>query len=173
VPTKNQTYQGQHERVDALHEAYSASLLRFLRGFTRDRQSAEDLVQETFLRTWQSIDSVPSEQGGARRWLFTVARRVAIDAARMAQARPAEVALAELGPATAADGEVESALVIHDFRAALNKLSDNHRMVLSEMYWRGRPVQEIAGHLGIPAGTVRSRAHYAVRALRAALEPGT
>jgi RNA polymerase sigma-70 factor, ECF subfamily len=53
---------------------------------------------------------------------------------------------------------------------ALTKLSEEHRAVILECYYRGRPVAEAAERLGIPPGTVKSRTHYALRALRLALE---
>jgi RNA polymerase sigma-70 factor (ECF subfamily) len=53
---------------------------------------------------------------------------------------------------------------------ALTKLSPDHRAVLLECYYRGRPVAEAAQRLGVPEGTVKSRTHYALRALRLALE---
>ena len=53
---------------------------------------------------------------------------------------------------------------------ALSQLSEDHRQVLVECYYRGRSVADAAQRLGIPAGTVKSRTHYALRALRLALE---
>ena len=53
---------------------------------------------------------------------------------------------------------------------ALTRLSPEHRAVLLECYYRGRPVAEAAARLGVPVGTVKSRTHYALRALRLALE---
>ncbi len=53
---------------------------------------------------------------------------------------------------------------------ALTHLSTDHRTVLLECYYRGRPVSEVAQSLGVPVGTVKSRTHYALRALKLALE---
>ena len=53
---------------------------------------------------------------------------------------------------------------------ALTKLSPDHRAVLHECYYRGAPVSEAARRLGVPEGTVKSRTHYALRALRLELE---
>ena len=53
---------------------------------------------------------------------------------------------------------------------ALTHLSEDHRTVLLECYYRGRPVAEVARRLGVPPGTVKSRTHYALRALKLALE---
>jgi RNA polymerase sigma-70 factor (ECF subfamily) len=56
---------------------------------------------------------------------------------------------------------------------ALNQLSPEHREVLVEMYYRGRTVTETAAALGVPAGTVKSRSFYALRALRGVLGGGS
>ncbi len=53
---------------------------------------------------------------------------------------------------------------------AVSRLSPDHRAVLLECYFRGRPVAEAARRLGVPVGTVKSRTHYALRALKLALE---
>ena len=53
---------------------------------------------------------------------------------------------------------------------ALTRLSPEHRAVLQECYYRGAPVSEAARRLGVPEGTVKSRTHYALRALRLELE---
>ncbi|HLY34345.1 MAG TPA: sigma factor-like helix-turn-helix DNA-binding protein, partial [Jatrophihabitantaceae bacterium] len=54
--------------------------------------------------------------------------------------------------------------------AALRTLSEEHREVLVEMYFRGSSVAQAAEALGVPPGTVKSRSHYALRALRLAIE---
>ena len=53
---------------------------------------------------------------------------------------------------------------------AVTRLSPEHRAVLVECYYRGQPVAEAARRLGVPEGTVKSRTHYALRALRLALQ---
>ena len=68
---------------------------------------------------------------------------------------------------TESRGSVRSSWVVAE---ALTSLSADHRAVLVECYYRGRPVAEVARRLGVPQGTVKSRTHYALRALRLALE---
>lgn len=154
-------------RMRALYAAHADPLLRFLlRLTTGERHLAEDLLQETMLRAWRAIDHISADWETQRRWLWTVARRVAIDAARARQARPTEVGAIDLGRLPAAgstDGEVVAA---HLVRQALPRLSEEHRTVLVDIYFHGLPTAQIAARLGIPEGTVKSRAHYALRTLR-------
>jgi RNA polymerase sigma-70 factor (ECF subfamily) len=157
---------------DAHAPALRAHALRLTNG---DRQWAEDVVQETLLRAWRHPDALRPERGPVRPWLFTVASNVAKDDRRARSARPVEVAhTLPLQPdRSGRDGQVDhveravDAWVVAD---ALGALSAVHRQVLVECYFLGRSVAEVAALLDVPAGTVKSRTHYALRALRLALE---
>jgi len=134
-----------------------------------DHQWAEDVVQETLLRAWRSAITVDESQPPVRSWLFTVARRIVLDGYRRRSARPKEVGdgALELMPE---DDQVEnmlSALAVSD---ALASVSEAHRAVLQELYFKGSTAETAAAVLGVPVGTVKSRSYYALRALRLALE---
>jgi RNA polymerase sigma-70 factor, ECF subfamily len=153
------------EHGDALH-AYA---LRLCHG---DRQRAEDLVQETLLRAWRRPESMDPHLGSVRSWLFTTARNLAIDAWRRRNARVREVITdrpPEPGPGGGAE-EADRAVEAWTVADAVRKLSPAHRQVLVECFYRGHSVAEAAARLGVPPGTVKSRTHYALRALRVALE---
>lgn len=159
------------ELLRALHaehgDALYAHALRLCDG---DRQRAEDLVQETLLRAWRHPEALAPERGPVRAWLFTTARHLAIDAWRRREARVGEVitdALPE--PHTGLD-EADRAVEAWTIAEALGHLSPMHREVLVECFYRGRSVAEAAAVLGVPPGTVKSRTHYAMRALRLVLE---
>ena len=146
--------------------ALFAHALRLTEG---DRQRAEDLVQETFLRAWQHPETLDPARGSVRSWLFTTARNLAIDAWRRRSARVSEV-FTTTPPEPPAIDETDRAVESWLVAEALRQLSDAHRAVLVECFYRGRSVAEAALRLGIPAGTVKSRTYYALRQLRLALE---
>jgi len=153
----------------ALYDAHAPALLGYaLRLCDGDRTRAEDIVQETLLRAWRNLDRLDESAGPVRPWLFTVAQRVAIDAHRARRARPSEVGDAALALVPGLD-QLEGALDRIIVGDALESLSPEHRAVIVETYYRGRTVAETAGALGIPAGTVKSRCYYALRALKLAL----
>ena len=153
----------------ALYDAHALVLLSYaVRLCDGDRARAEDLVQETLVRAWRHLDLLDPSAAPVRPWLFTVVQRLAIDAYRARRARPPEVGEAAFATVPAMD-ELEGTLdriVVVD---ALAALSPEHRAVIVETYYRGRTVAEAARVLGIPPGTVKSRCHYALRALKLAL----
>jgi RNA polymerase sigma-70 factor (ECF subfamily) len=153
-----------------LYEQHAAPLLAYsLRLTGGDRGRSEDIVQETLLRAWRHPEALDPDRGPVRSWLFTVARNVAVDAHRARRARPTEVGDDALALVPAVD-EIEQALDTWLVSDALAALSPDHRAVLVETYYRGRSVAEAAAVLGVPAGTVKSRTFYALRALRLSLE---
>jgi RNA polymerase sigma-70 factor (ECF subfamily) len=157
------------DALRALHDAHAAALLAYAsRLCGGDEGRAQDVVQETLLRAWQHPEALDPARGPARAWLFTVARNLAFDAHRARAARPTEVGDAPLA-ALPVDDDVDRALDAWLVADALASLSDAHREVVLETFYRGRSVAEAADVLGVPPGTVKSRTYYALRALRVAL----
>ncbi|MGW0775352.1 sigma-70 family RNA polymerase sigma factor [Streptomyces sp. NPDC002835] len=155
-----------------LQREHGPALLSFLLGLTYgDQQRAEDLLQETLVRAWQHPEAFDAPYDSMRPWLFTVGRRLAIDARRSRMARPTEIGDGVLAITPDPADVTESAVAALDVRAAVGSLSPEHRAVLVRIYFHGMSVNEAAQALGIPPGTVKSRSHYALRALARCL-PG-
>ena len=158
------------EVIRTLHAEHGDALFAHaVRLCDGDRQRAEDLVQETLLRAWRHPEALDPDRGSARAWLFTTARHLAIDAWRRRTARVGEVITDALPEPPAVD-ETERAVEAWTIADALAKLSEPHRRVIVECFYRGRSVAEAASVIGVPPGTVKSRTHYAMRALRLVLE---
>jgi RNA polymerase sigma-70 factor (ECF subfamily) len=154
--------------IRALYAEHGGALLRYALQLTGgDRQRAEDLVQETVVRAWRHPEALVDRP--ARPWLFAVARNLAVDAYRARQSRPPEVGQGALELVPSAD-DADRALESWAVADALATLRPDHRRVLIETYYRGCSVAEAAATLGIPAGTVKSRTFYALKALKLALE---
>ena len=152
----------------ALYDEHAAGLTAYVRRLVHgDRQLAEDIVQETLVRAWKHADRIPP--GGLRPWLFVTARHLVIDTARSRRSRPVEVGPALIEVAAEDDG-LDAALDAVLLADALAALSAEHRQVLFDAYYRGQTAAQIADARGLPLGTVRSRLHYALRALRLALQ---
>ncbi len=153
----------------ALHDQHGGALWFYVVGLTNgDRAQAQDVVQETMLRAWRNPTVLSQVSGSARGWLFTVAKRIVIDEWRTARSRRERVTerLPEQPVADRTEQSVDRQIVL----AAMRTLSAEHRSVLHECYFRGSSIAEASRALDIPAGTVKSRSHYALRALRVALD---
>lgn len=158
--------------VRMLYEEHAGPLLMFVLRLTGgDRQRAEDIVQETLLRAWRNAHRLGAQgQQSLRPWLVTVARRIAIDDHRSVSARPAETYDRELESFPSTADDTDRVLRLMTVTDALRTLSQSHREILVETYFRGRTVPEAAEALGLPLGTAKSRVYYALRALRTALQ---
>lgn len=133
-----------------------------------DRQWAEDVVQETLIRAWRNAGNLDRDPARLWAWLLTVARRVVIDTRRRRGTRPNEVRPVERDGAPVPDAS-ERTLTTMVLTQALNGLTAEHREALTQTYLCDRTISEAAQALGVPPGTVKSRVHYALRALRDAI----
>jgi RNA polymerase sigma-70 factor (ECF subfamily) len=155
--------------MQQLHDEHAAALWGFCLHLTGDPVRAEDVAQETLLRAWTHYEVLDEARGSVRSWLFTVARNIVIDEWRSKRFQNERTTdrLPEPGdPVDQTDTLLQSWVVAE----AITQLSSEHKAVLMECYYRGRSVAEAARRLGVPEGTVKSRTHYALRALRLALE---
>ena len=154
-----------------LYDEHGAALWRYAMRLTGDHTRAEDVVQETLLRAWQHPEVVDDSERSARAWLFTVARNMIIDERRSARFRKEVSPLDGSGvPEHAGPDEVNAALDRMLIGDAMAELSAEHRAVIRRSYYLGWSMSQIAKDLGIAEGTVKSRLHYAVRALRLTLQ---
>jgi RNA polymerase sigma-70 factor (ECF subfamily) len=157
------------ELLRTLHDQHAGALWGYVVNLTNgDRAKAQDVVQETLLRAWRNPQVLDQSEGSARGWLFTVAKRIVIDEWRASRSRPEYVT--DQVPEQSVSDKTEQSVDRQVVVAALRTLSAEHRDVLLECYFRGSSVAEAAVTLGVPPGTVKSRTHYALRALRLALE---
>jgi RNA polymerase sigma-70 factor (ECF subfamily) len=154
--------------IRQLYSQHAEALRGYVEQFCPDRASADDIVQETFIRAWRHLPQLSADDRPVRPWLFRVARNLLIDANRAARARPTTVQgqAGEVGTDSGLDEILDRQLV----SAALAQLSPAHQTVLVETFYRGGTMATIACELGIPHGTARSRLHYALDAMRRQLQ---
>ncbi|MET8172260.1 sigma-70 family RNA polymerase sigma factor [Streptomyces clavifer] len=155
--------------VRDIYNQYGPLLIRYAaRLLDGDWHKGEDIFQETAARAWKHARFLGTRHESLRPWLFTVARNLVIDHHRARRVRPLEhLAVEELDVSS---DSTASAIDSHVVSQALGELNEQQRCVIWLMYYLECSVAQAAEHLGIPAGTVKSRAFYAVRALRKALE---
>ncbi|WP_033342178.1 RNA polymerase sigma factor [Catenuloplanes japonicus] len=165
-----------HADLDAFDELYrrtSPWLLMRLRRRCADDGLVAEVLQDTYLTVWRAAGSFatlrPGDDGPLG-WLWTIAARRLVDALRRQGRRretPADVLPTPLAPG--ADEEALAGAVGDEVGAALADLAPELRAVLRAMVLDGLTVRETAVLLGLPEGTVKSRARRARAALREAL----
>ena len=155
--------------IRELYSHYAKALHGYVGQFCPDRASADDIVQETFIRAWRYLPQLSADDRPIRPWLYRVARNLLIDANRAAQARPVTVPEEPAG-GIGTDSGLDEVLDRQLVSAALQHLSPAHQSVLVETFYRGGTMATVARELGIPHGTARSRLHYALEALRKQLQ---
>lgn len=156
-------------RLRAIHDAHSQELLRYVLRLTcGDMAFAEDVVQESLLRLWRKPELLQQRTDGVRAWLFTVARNQVIDDRR--SARYARELKTDSVPERSTPDEIGPAFDKWILSDALMSLTRNHRVVVVRAYYLGQSVATIAEYEQIPEGTVKSRLHYALHALRNTLQ---
>jgi RNA polymerase sigma-70 factor (ECF subfamily) len=154
--------------VHAVWSEHGRAMLAYATRLLGERAAAEDVVQEALIRAWRHPEVLTNGKGSTRGWLLTVVRNLVTDRIRARAVRPREVPEAPDAPAVERDhaDRVVASVTVLD---ALAGLSADHRGVLDQIYFQGRSLGEAATALGIPAGTVKSRSYYALRALRETL----
>ena len=158
---------GDEDAVATLYDTYARPL--YGDGLRRlgDPLLAEELVQSVMTRLWQKAARYNSDRGSVRTWVFTIARTTAIDLhRRRSRAAPATPVPDEADMADDLDHLLRAEAV----RAALDRLTTEHREVLDLTYFRGLTQAEISRRLGLPLGTVKSRTYYALKAFRLACD---
>ncbi len=157
---------GDRAAARCLYERYGDGLYRFALASLGDRGAAEDAVQETMVAAWSGARSYRGDSGAAA-WLFGICRRQVAMELRRRPRRPEPTEAVEERAATDEPPDARASL-----REALAGLAPEQRQLLTLVYLEGVPQQEIAGLLGVPLGTVKSRLFSARERLRALMDGG-
>jgi RNA polymerase sigma-70 factor (ECF subfamily) len=162
---------GDHEAFDALASAAYHRLYAVARRILRDGYAAEDAVQDALVRAWRDLWGL-RDPGAFDAWMHRLLVRACADQQRRSRRTRLDVAVESLDVVQPGDDYTRVADRDALDRAFL-RLSFDHRAVLVLTHYVGMTGPEVADVLGIPVGTVASRLHYAIRAMRAELAPTT
>jgi RNA polymerase sigma-70 factor (ECF subfamily) len=151
--------------LGAIYDRYGRLVYTIALRITGDREAAEEVMQDVFQAVWQGVGSF--QPGGSfAAWLTGIARHRAIDLTRSRRyrARARESALEEYA---ASDSAAADALVLRTVvQEALHELPPTQREAIELAYYGGLTHVEIAGRLGEPVGTVKSRMRLGLTRLR-------
>jgi RNA polymerase sigma-70 factor (ECF subfamily) len=153
---------------------YRSRMLARAQRIVVDRHLAEEAVQEALINAWRRCSTFDPARGSLSSWLLTITANAAIDLVKARNRRPPMSAVA---PDEAPDPDTVAAITPTDLfvlrtelRGALAAIGPDHRQTVIATMLQDRSYAEVAAELGIAPVTVRTRIHYALRKMRAALE---
>ena len=164
------------EALANTYDRYSHIVYSLFLRITRDESTAEDLVQELFMRVWNRAKEYDEGRGTLGVWITSIARNMAIDHVRSAQARFASrlrpIEHAEWAHAEGAKGPESLIDDTRAVRTALSHLNENQKRVLELAYFEGCSQSEIASLMHEPLGTVKSWMRSALIRIRLSIKGG-
>ena len=152
--------------MHVLYSRHNVRVYRFVLRMVRDTTMAEDLVSQVFLDVWRTASQFEG-RSQVSTWLLSIARFKALTALRQRkyedidQDDVMEIADQADTPEASLDRSRTSAIL----RACVAKLSPAHREIVNLVYYHEKSVEEVAGLIGIPASTVKTRMFYARKQL--------
>ena len=161
---------GKREKVaiEALYDMYSASLFGVISRIVIDEYTAEDVLQETFVKIWNSFSSYSTEKGRLFTWMVNIARNLAIDKIRSKDFKNQNKNRELDNNVTFIDEQRNTVYKpeLLGIKELVNTLKPDQKSILDLVYFKGYTHVEAADELGIPLGTIKTRLRMAIQQLR-------
>ena len=161
---------GDEAALSMLYDRYAPVVLGLLTRIIGEPAVAEEALQEVFWRVWDKSSSFDPSKASFKTWLFTIARRLAIDTLRRRNVRPqplisdsAEMIIESQPAEINIPNEVNRSLNASTVHSALSGLPSEQRQVIELAYFQGKTRREIADETDIPLGTIHTRARLALK----------
>jgi RNA polymerase sigma-70 factor (ECF subfamily) len=171
---------GDEHALGELYDRHAGLVLALARAIVGTEAEAEDVAEEVFIQLWTGAERFDPERGAVRSWLAAMARSRALDHVRArerrssaharAAARDPEGVAVDLSEPEPTDRPAERAEMRGALDRALAALNDDQRRAIELAYFSGLSQSEIAGRLGEPLGTIKTRIRDGMSRLRDALE---
>jgi RNA polymerase sigma-70 factor (ECF subfamily) len=173
---------GDERAVSQLYDAHSPRLFGLAHAIVRERADAEEVVVDAFAKAWHDAARFDAARGSVVGWLTTIVRSRALDLVRARTRRARAHERAGVHAAVDADLDakgsaarsfatpaMDAEVLSTELARALRTLPDAQRQVVELAFFKGASHSRIAEQLGLPLGTVKTRARMALRTMRAAL----
>lgn len=160
--------QGEDQAYSTLCDRYSAMLFGIIHRIVRDESSAENLLQDCFIKIWKNIQSYDADKGAFATWLINIARNTAIDFTR-SKYYSQKLKNQNLDSFVSSSKDISNSGLTSDtigLKQIVGKLPAQYQEIIDCMYFKGYTQQEISEEFGIPLGTVKTRARMAMTELR-------
>jgi DNA-directed RNA polymerase specialized sigma subunit, sigma24 homolog len=153
--------------IGELYDMYGGALFGTILRIVQQRELAEQVLQDTFVKAWRNGSSYDENKGRLFTWLLNIARNTAIDATRSAHFQKSKKtgSLDPLVYSPGGDSINPDTIGVPDM---LNQLDDKYRLLIELVYFKGYTQEEAAEETGIPLGTVKTRLRFAISELRRA-----
>ena len=165
---------GDPESAAAFVRRFQARVFGLALTIVGDRESAQEVAQETFIRAWRHAATYDSRRGRVATWLLRIARNVAIEVAHLRRYEPMDPEVIVKLPISSSDMGPEERSIATDesqrLRQAIAVLPDEQRRALVLAAFYGRTSREISESEEIPLGTAKTRIRAAMLKLRSVLE---
>lgn len=163
---------GDRQSFDMLVQQYLQPIYSFIYRFTQNKQNAEDLTQEVFVKLWKNAKKIKPEKN-FKTWLFSIAKNASLDFLKKKKTIPFSHIEEEIIPdcAPLPDEILKNAEISSGLNSILTKLPLNHRLVVFLRYNDHFKFREIAKILGEPLNTVKNRHLRALKMLKKLLLP--
>lgn len=168
--------QGRQDALSRLYDETAHLVMGLLRRILELPQDAEEVLLDVYMKAWKNAGSYSRDRGTVQAWLFTMARSVAIDRIRQKKARPRTLPLEfqSMPEPHAVDDSPEqqsaSSQRRRKVKAMINELPPDQREAVLLAFFGGFTHSELAGHLGQPLGTIKSRIRMGLTQLRGLIE---
>ncbi|MGI8637171.1 MAG: RNA polymerase sigma factor [Segetibacter sp.] len=156
-----------HEHAfNYLYDHYSGSLYSVIVSIVPDRELANDLLQEVFIKIWRQIESYDNAKGRLFTWMLNVARNASIDAVRSKNFQQSQQNRELTENVYDEGGSIQTNTDKIGLRTIVHKLKDEYKVLVELSYFEGYTQDEISKMLKIPIGTVKTRLRTALFQLK-------
>ncbi len=163
--------EGDADAFTTLWRRLSGPVLALGRRMLADDAAAEDVAQETFATIWRVAATFDPDRGAPAGWIFTIARNAARDVARRRRMTIVDDVPEAVDPGLGPDDQALHAAERFRIHVALASLTPRAREVIELAYFQGLTQSEIAEHIDVPLGTVKTRTRNALARLAESLAP--
>jgi RNA polymerase sigma-70 factor (ECF subfamily) len=168
---------GDTAALEALYGRYARVVYSFAVRIVSDGPTAEEILQEAFVRTWSQAGTFRTVRGNYASWLLSITHNLAIDELRRRQRRPQRVDAIDgndvlyglVDEATNVEEAAEAGALRERVAEALSRLPEAQRVAVELAFFKGMSQREIAAYLDEPLGTIKTRLRLGMQKLKDAL----
>ncbi|WP_136479953.1 RNA polymerase sigma factor [Cognatitamlana onchidii] len=161
---------GDKKAISLLYENYADSLYGVIQKIITDEDTAQDVLQETFVKIWRYAKKYDSSKAKLFTWLYRIAYNTAIDKVRSQKNKTGN----EVQIETSAVYKITSTELnqdVMDIKKHLKSLDEKYQIVIDALFFEGMTQQEASDELNIPLGTIKSRLKIGLRELKKIYNP--